>query len=89
MTTADVDVLGTERHEVVGCAYGVRRDVDTERNDDQADGTKGGSSAATVGPGRLPKIDNYNGIPDDFTICRLSRRGGEDSKKADNSCDSR
>ena len=89
LTTADVDVLGTERHEVVGRAYGVRRNVDTERDDDQADGAKGGGSAATVGPRLLPKIDYYDGIPDDLTICRLRRCGGEDAKKADNSYGSR
>jgi hypothetical protein len=50
LTTADVDVLGAERHEVVGRAYRVGRDVDTKGDDDQADGAKGCSSAATVGP---------------------------------------
>ena len=54
LTTADVNVLGGERHEVVGRAYGVGRDVDTKGDDDQADGSKRGSSAATVGPGLHP-----------------------------------
>jgi hypothetical protein len=34
LTTTDVDVVGAERHEVVGRAYGVGRDVDTEGDDD-------------------------------------------------------
>ncbi len=65
LTAADVDVLGAERHEVVGRAYGVGRDVDTEGDDDQADGAKGGSSAATVGPGLHPQIDDFDGVPYD------------------------
>ena len=89
LTTADVDVLGAERHEVVGRAYGVGRDVDTEGDDDQADGAKGGSSASTVGPGFHPKIDDFDGVPDDFAICRLRSCGCEDAKQANNSCESK
>jgi hypothetical protein len=89
LTTADVDVLGAERHEVVGRAYGVGRDVDTEGDDDQADGAKGGSSAATVGPRFHPQTDDFDGVPDDFAICRLGGCGSEDAKQANNSCRSR
>jgi len=65
LTTADVNVFGGERHEVVGRAYGVGRDVDTESDDNQADGAKGGSSAATVGPIGHPQTDDLDGVPDD------------------------
>lgn len=54
LTTADVDVLRSERHEVVGRTYGVGRDVDTKGDYDQTDGSKGGSSTATVRPGFHP-----------------------------------
>ena len=64
LTTADVNVFGGERHEVVGRAYGVGRDVDTESDDNQADGAKGGSSAATVGPIGHPQTDDLDGVPD-------------------------
>lgn len=89
MTSADVNVLGAERHEVVGRAYGVGRDVDTKGDDDQADGAKGGSSAATVGPGLHPETDDLDGVPNDLAICRLRGRGSEDAKQANNSCGSR
>lgn len=85
LTTADVDVLGSERHEVVGRAYGVGRDVDTEGDYDQADGSKGGSSAATVRPGFHPQCDDVDGVPENLTICRLSSCGSEDAKQANNS----
>ena len=48
LTTANVDVLRTERHEVVGCANGVGRDVYTQGDDDQADRSKGSSSTAAM-----------------------------------------
>jgi len=86
LTTADVNVLGGERHEVVGRAYGVGRDVDTEGDYDQADGGKGGSSSATVRPGCHPQIDDVDGVPHNLTISRLSGCGGEDAKQANNSC---
>jgi hypothetical protein len=89
LTTADVDVLGAERHEVVGRAYGVGRDVDTKSDDNQANGAKGGSSAATVGPGFHPQTEDFDGVPDDMAIRRLSGCGSEDAKQADNSCRSR
>lgn len=89
LTTADVDVLGTERHKVVGRAYGVGRDVDTNSDDDQANGAKGGGSAATVGPGFHPEIDDFDGVPDDFAIRRLRGCGSEDAEKANNGCESR
>ena len=89
MTTADVNILGAERHEVVSRAYGVGRDVDTKGDDDQADGAKGGSSAATVGPGFHPETDDFDGVPNDLAICRLRGRGSEDAKQANNSCESR
>lgn len=89
LTTADVDVLGAERHEVVGRAYGVGRDVDAEGDDDQADGAKGCSSAATVGPGFHPETDDFDGVPDNLAICRLRGCGREDTKQANNSCESR
>ena len=86
LTTADVNVLGSERHEVVGRAYGVGRDVDTEGDYDQADGGKGGSSPATVRPGCHPQIDDVDGVPHNLTISRLSGCGSEDAKQANNSC---
>jgi hypothetical protein len=86
LTTTDVDVLGAERHEVVCSAYGVGGDVDTEGDNDQTDGTKGGSSTATVGPGFHPQTDNLNRIPDDLAICRLGGCSSEDAKQANNSC---
>jgi len=89
LTTADVDVLGAERHEVVGRAYGVGRDVDTEGDDDQTDSAKSGSSTATVGPGFHPQADDYDGVPDNLAICRLSGCGCEDTKQSNNSCRSR
>lgn len=89
LTTADVDVLWTERHEVVGRTDGVGRDVDTDSDDDQADGAKGSSGAATVGPGCHPEIDDFDGVPVDFAICRLRGCGREDTKKANNGCESR
>src|ERR1700753_1179265 len=51
LTTANVNILGAERHEIVGCADRGGRDGDTQGDDDQADGAKGSGSAATVGPG--------------------------------------
>lgn len=48
LATSDVDILRTERHEVIGCANGVGRDVDTKGNDYQADRGKGSSSTATM-----------------------------------------
>jgi hypothetical protein len=89
LTTADVDVLGADRHEVVGRAYRVGRDVDTEGDDNQADSAKSGSSTATVGPGFHPQADDYDGVPDNLAICRLSSCGSEDAKQSNNSCRSR
>ena len=89
MTAADVNVFGSERHEIVGCADRVGRDVDTEGDDDQADGGKGGSSATTVGLGVHPVIDDVDGVPEDFAICRLRGSSSEDAKQANNSCRSR
>ena len=89
MTTADVNVLGAERHEVVGRAYGIGRDVDTKGDDEQADGAKGGSSAASVGPGLRPETNDYDRVPNDLAICGLRGRGSEDAKQANNSCESR
>jgi hypothetical protein len=86
LTTSDIDVLRAERHEIVGCAYGVGRDIDTEGDDDQADGAKGGSSAATVGPRFHPESDNHDGVPDHMAICRLRGSGSEDAKQTNNSC---
>ena len=89
LTTTDVDVLGAERHEVIGRAYGVGRDVDTKGDDEQADGAKGGSSPATVGPRFHPETDDLDGVPNDLVICRLRGRGSEDAKQANNSWESR
>ena len=89
LTTANVDVLGAEGHEVVGSTYRVGRDVDTEGDDDQADGAKGGSSTAAVGPRFHPQADDYDGVPDDLAICRLSGSGSEDAKQSNNSYRSR
>lgn len=89
LTTTDVDVLGAERHEIVGRAYGVGRNVNTDGDNDQADGAKGSSSTSTVGSGVHPVVDDFDWIPDDFVICRLSGSGGEDAKQANNSCESK
>lgn len=86
LTTADVDVLGGERHEIVGRADGVGRDVDTEGDYDQADGGEGGSSASAVRPGFHPQHDDVDWVPENLTICRLSSCGSEDAKQANNSC---
>lgn len=85
LTTADVDVLGAERHEVVGRADRVGGDVDTEGDDDQADGAERGCSASTMGSGCHPQIDDFNGVPDDMAICRLRGCGGENAEQANNS----
>lgn len=42
LTTTNVDIPRTERHEVVRSADRVGRDVDTERDDDETNGGKGG-----------------------------------------------
>jgi hypothetical protein len=86
LATADVDVLGAERHEVVGCAYGIGRDVDTQGNNDQANGAKGGSSPATVRSRFHPQTKDFNRVPDDVAICCLGRRSREDSKQTNNGC---
>ena len=86
MTTADVDIFGAERHEVVCRADRIGADVDTKGDDDQADGTEGGSGAATVRPGFHPQTDDFDGVPDDAAICRLRGCGGEDAEEAHNRC---
>lgn len=89
LTTPNVDILGAEGHEVVGRADGVCRDVDTKGNDNQADGAKGGSCAAGMRARCGPELDDFNGVPDDFAICRLSGCGSEDAEQANDSCKSR
>lgn len=49
LATTDIDVARTERHEIVGCADRVGRDVDTECDNDQANGAESGSSSTTMG----------------------------------------
>ena len=89
LTAADVDVLGGERHEVVGGTDGVGRDVDTEGDDDQANSAKGGGSTATMGAGFHPQIEDLDRVPDNVAICQLGRCGGEDTKQTNNGCRSR
>ena len=84
LTTADVDVLWAEGHEIIGRADGVGRDVDTKGDDEQADGAKGSSCSATVGPRFHPEADNYDRVPDDLAIRRLGGRGSENAKQANN-----
>ena len=79
LTTADVNVLGAERHEVVCCADRVGGDVDAERDDEQGNGAESGSSAATVGPVRHPQTDDLDGVPDDLAVCCLSGCSSEDA----------
>lgn len=63
LSTANVDVLWTEGHEIVGGRDGVGRNVDTERDDDQTDGSESGRSTTSVRSSRAPVRDDINGVP--------------------------
>jgi hypothetical protein len=71
LSTADIDIFRPEGHKIVCGANGVGRDIDTESDNDQADGAKSGCGAATMGPACHPQIDNVNGIPENCTFCAL------------------
>jgi hypothetical protein len=86
LTTTDVDVLGCEGHEIVGGTDGVGRDVDTEGDDDETNGTESGSGTAAVGARFHPQADDVDGIPEDLLvriiwICSLRGGSGEDTEK--------
>ena len=84
LTTTDVDVPGAERHEVVGRAYGVGRDVDTKGDNEQANSAKGRGSSASVRARFAPVADNDDRIPDDLAVRRLRGGSSKDSKETDN-----
>ena len=86
LATADVDVARQEGHEVVGGADGVGRDVDTERDDDEADGAKRSGGAATAGAAVHPVHDDVDGVPQDIAVRDLGGGGGEDAQQADDGC---
>lgn len=87
LTTPNVDVLWTKGDKVVGGTDGVCRDVNTERDDEQANGAKGRCSAATMRARSSPIIYDFNRIPDDPAIGCLSRCSGEDAEKTDDGKD--
>ena len=86
LTTTDVDVPRAEGHKIIGCADGVGRDVDAERDNDQADGCKGGGRATSVRSGFHPLVDYHDRVPDDLAVGRLSGGCGEDAEEADDCC---
>lgn len=86
LAAADVDVFGAERHQVVGRADRVGRDVDAERDDDQADRGEGGGRAPAVRARVQPHADDVDGIPHDLAVRGLGRGGGEDAEKTDDRC---
>jgi len=79
LTAANVDVLRTERAEIVGGRDGVGRDVDTERDNEQAYCAKGRSSSATVAQ-ITPTLDDDNRVPNDRAICFFGCCGSEDAE---------
>lgn len=84
LTAANVDVLRAEGHEVVGCTDGVGRDIDTEGDNEQADGAEGRSSSASMRARFTPLAYDDDGIPDDFAICCLRSCSSEDTEQANN-----
>ena len=83
LTTADVDVLGAESHEIVRSGDTVGADVDTEGDDDQSDSGKGCSSAATMSAKCEPLVEDHDWVPDHLAVCSLGGCSSEDAKEAD------
>lgn len=86
LPATDIDVLWRKGHEVVGGADGVRGDVDAERDDDEADGSKGSGGAATVGACFQPFTDNVDGVPHHLAVGGFGGSGGENTQQADDGC---
>lgn len=87
LATADVDVFGAERHQIVCSADRIRRDIDPKRDDDQADCCKRSRSSPSMRSRVKPIADDYDGIPLDFAVSRLGASGSEDSEKTNDSED--
>lgn len=83
LAAADVDVLGAEGDEVVCGADGVCRDVDAQRDDDQADCAKSRGRAAGVRSRVGPEADDHDRVPLHLAVGRLRCCGGEDAEETD------
>ena len=86
LTTADIDILGAEGHQIVGRTDRVGRYVNTKGDDEQANGAKGCSSPASVCTRGRPIINNEDGIPLNLAVDGLGSCSSEDTEKADDGC---
>lgn len=89
LTSADVDILGAEGDEIVGCADGIGRNVDTEGHNQQTNGGECSSCATSMRTASLPIADDLDWVPLDVTISWFGSGSCEDTEKTDDGEDDR
>ena len=77
LTTSDVNIPWAKRHQVVRCADGVGRDVDSQCDDDQANSGESCSSSTAVRTRLHPQVDDVDRIPQHVAIRGLGSSGSE------------